>query len=817
MKKHSAIPARSRKLPIAWGKPMRFTLPIMARSPFHVPPFGEPMAFAPICRASNRPAEARLALERMGVKDVSLENRLEVRNEGEEAQIVLIGAIGKSWWDDSGITEQEVRDALKEIPAGKPICFLLNSEGGSVKEGLGIYNAVKARNKDVQFRITGYALSIASVFPLAAKKSLGGRGVVSPKSAIWMEHEAWSWAQGNKRDMRHAADMLEAHDETLVDIYAAATGKTKDQVRARMEKETWTKGADAVAAGLADETDDEEDDSMAAYRPLHPDYLARCKNLSPEILNVLRPPNGSQTQTPPAPASPPGGQNNDSTMTRAQYIALLNSWGIDVKDEASVTDARLAELVAMGKTAALASWKATGVNAASTQTPAAGAPANNGSPANNQQPANVLDANAEIKAMKRRLIRAEIVRLGENKIENAHIDRWVTRAETEGEEEIYAEITAMQEVNAGASAVSYSSIMFGEEPREPGVRQGLTGLRGPQTEILANIRKEHKTARARHSAMMEVYDHALEQAIAKDIKTGRGRDVFGANTYSGTLVTSFLMEGSITDLQNVWAMLAAYSLAYNTDPYKPLAVGVLKHVTGGEATLTDPTNWEQADGSTVAPISVTPHWYSQVMRVGPTDLNNGLRMEDLRIKNLALFTDKVVQVATAPITAANFPTLTPEIVSAAAFNWSNSSNMRAQLKKSPIKNLILDGDYLARLENVPSFFQNTGIGNGARPTFGWNGIYESTNWTGAGANIRGLGCHPQAIVKAMGLPLNPPNIPGGIFQTTTFEVPGPNVAVALSMWFSTASRTMFTSWDVVAGFAVADTTAGVILASGQPG
>jgi ATP-dependent Clp protease, protease subunit len=796
------------KIPIAWSKPVRFS-PVISHLPS--PNFGDPVAFVPICRPSNRPAEAKLALERMGVKDVSLENRLEVRTVvnsagGKEHTITLIGAIGKSWWDDTGITEQEIRDALKDIPTGEFITFLLNSEGGSVKEGLGIYNAFDERKKDIQVRITGYALSIASVFPLAAKKSLGGRGVISPKSAIWMEHEAWSWAQGNKRDMRHAADMLETHDETLVDIYAKATGHTKDQVRARMEKETWTKGSDAVAAGLADETDPEEDQSQAAYRPLHPDYIARCKNLTPEILNALRPPENGGANQKPAVTPSADRQNTDNIVTRQQYLALLNSWGLDIKDDASVTDARLAELVAMGKTAAVAAHKGTAGAAATTPAPAAAA-----------QPANVIDANAEIKAMKRRLIRAEVVRLGANKIENANVDRWVTRAESEGEEAIYAEITAMQEVNAGASAVSFASIGYGDEPREHGVRQGLTGLRGPQCEMLANIRKEHKTPKARHAAMTEVYDHALEQALAKDMKTGRGRDVFGANTYSGTLVTSFLMDGSLTDLQNVWAMLAAFTVAYNTDPYKPLAVGVLKHVTGGEATQTDPTNFEPADGSTVAPISVTPHWYNQPMRVGPTDLNNGLRMEDLRVKNLSIFADKIVQVATAPITAANFPTLTPEIVSAAAFNWSNSSNMRAQLKKSPIKNLILDGDYLARLENVPSFFQNTGIGNGSRQTFGWTGMYESTNWTGAGANIRGIGCHPQALIKAMGLPLNPPNIPGGIFSTTTFEVPGPNVAVAMSMWFSTASRTMFVSWDVIAGFAAGDGSAAVILASGNPG
>lgn len=160
------------------------------------------------------------------------QNKLEVRAEGERAELVLIGAIGKSYWDDSGITEQEVRDALKTIPKGKKIDAKINSEGGSVKEGLGIYNAFKDRREDITAHITGYALSIASIFPLGAGK------VVSPKSAIWMMHKAWSWNQGNADDMRQAAEMLDAHDETLAEIYASETGKTKAEILSAMESET---------------------------------------------------------------------------------------------------------------------------------------------------------------------------------------------------------------------------------------------------------------------------------------------------------------------------------------------------------------------------------------------------------------------------------------------------------------------------------------------------------------------------------------------------------------------------------------------------
>jgi hypothetical protein len=206
------------------------------------------------------------------------------------------------------------------------------------------------------------------------------------------------------------------------------------------------------------------------------------------------------------------------------------------------------------------------------------------------------------------------------------------------------------------------------------------------------------------------------------------------------------------------------------------------------------------------------------MRVGPTDLNNGLRMEDLRAKAIAAFADTVTVAATAPITAANF-TATPLIRSAAAFNFSDSATLQGQLQKSPTKNLILDGNYLARIANQPGFFQKTGEGlddSGSYAAYGWKGIYLASNWSGAGANIKGLACAPQAMVRATGLPLNPPNIPGGAFTTSTFEVPGCGVACAMSMWFSLATRTMFVSFDIIAGFAAADKTAGVVVASGTP-
>ena len=74
------------------------------------------MAFKTIARAKQLPVETARAL---GLEKIDGENRLEVRAEADESHVYLSGSIGKNWWDDSGITEQEVRDAISSIPKGR--------------------------------------------------------------------------------------------------------------------------------------------------------------------------------------------------------------------------------------------------------------------------------------------------------------------------------------------------------------------------------------------------------------------------------------------------------------------------------------------------------------------------------------------------------------------------------------------------------------------------------------------------------------------------------------------------------------------------
>jgi ATP-dependent protease ClpP protease subunit len=187
-------------------------------------------------------------------------------------ELLIIGQIGYDWWSNSGVALQEFLSALASIPPDREITIGINSEGGNVQDGLGIYNAIRARSDKITCRVDGYACSIASVLAVA------GGTTVCPKTSVWMIHDPWSMAQGNADDMRKAADMLEAHAETLLAAYCYKTGKSADEIRAIMKAETWLSGEKAAEFGFANLVDfvssspdqDEDEGIEARVIAMHP-------------------------------------------------------------------------------------------------------------------------------------------------------------------------------------------------------------------------------------------------------------------------------------------------------------------------------------------------------------------------------------------------------------------------------------------------------------------------------------------------------------------------------------------------------------------
>lgn len=194
--------------------------------------------------------------------NVKQTNWFTVRNAADTGatEILIYDQIGKSFWDDSGTGAKEFAEALKEIPRTQAITVRINSPGGSVSDGLAIYNSLRARASSVKTVVDGYALSAASIIALA------GRTLEMPRNAIFMMHNPSGFADGDANTMRKMASLLDTHRDALATIYQAKSGKPLDEIKAAMEEETWFTGEEAHAYGFVD-TLTEEISISASFDP----------------------------------------------------------------------------------------------------------------------------------------------------------------------------------------------------------------------------------------------------------------------------------------------------------------------------------------------------------------------------------------------------------------------------------------------------------------------------------------------------------------------------------------------------------------------
>lgn len=148
--------------------------------------------------------------------------------------------------------------ALKEME-NRPVTVRLNTPGGSVDEGISIYNALKRHKGGVTTIVDSLAASMGSYLLQA-----GDRRIVS-RNAMLMVHDPWTIAMGNASQLRKDADILEKFAERMVPEYSNRSGQSADEIRAIMAEEKWYVGQEIIDAGFADEMDEElESEPMAA-------------------------------------------------------------------------------------------------------------------------------------------------------------------------------------------------------------------------------------------------------------------------------------------------------------------------------------------------------------------------------------------------------------------------------------------------------------------------------------------------------------------------------------------------------------------------
>lgn len=145
-----------------------------------------------------------------------------------------------------GVSAKAFISDLKEKSKGATCINLsINSPGGSVFDGLAIYNALQACKLPVNVKVMGIAASIASVIAMA------GTTIEMPSNAMIMVHNASGGAWGNAEDMRDMADVLDKIDNSIVGIYVARTGKSEEDVRALLADETFLTAQEALDLGFA--------------------------------------------------------------------------------------------------------------------------------------------------------------------------------------------------------------------------------------------------------------------------------------------------------------------------------------------------------------------------------------------------------------------------------------------------------------------------------------------------------------------------------------------------------------------------------------
>lgn len=136
----------------------------------------------------------------------------------------LSGVVG---WD---ITADNVSAFLNEND-DKDITIFLNSPGGSVVDGLEIYNLLRASGRNITTVLTGIAASMGSIIFLAGDKRIAMTG------GLFMIHKPSGFTWGDADDFRKEADLLDKMQGSLQEIYVERA--EIDNLEEAMNAETW--------------------------------------------------------------------------------------------------------------------------------------------------------------------------------------------------------------------------------------------------------------------------------------------------------------------------------------------------------------------------------------------------------------------------------------------------------------------------------------------------------------------------------------------------------------------------------------------------
>jgi len=138
---------------------------------------------------------------------------------------------------------------LESADAQKDIQIYINSPGGSVYAGLGIYDTMQVVNPDVATICTGMAASMGAVLMCAGAK--GKRSAL--KHSRIMIHQPMGGAQGQASDMEITLQEILKLKKELYSIISHHSGQDFDKVENDSDRDYWMTAEEAKAYGMVDE------------------------------------------------------------------------------------------------------------------------------------------------------------------------------------------------------------------------------------------------------------------------------------------------------------------------------------------------------------------------------------------------------------------------------------------------------------------------------------------------------------------------------------------------------------------------------------
>lgn len=241
-------------------------------------------------------------------------------------ELLIYGDIGDSWWGES-VTAQSVAEQLNTLDATvATINVRINSYGGSVADGLAIYNALKRHKATKAVTVDGVAMSSASLIAMA------GDTVSMPPTSILMIHAPWGGVMGNAKELRQYADVLDTFSDAMATAYTVKSGQSREDILALLKDgdDHYYTGDEAVEAGFADAVvsdsadDSEPDENARAFAAQLLDRIsargASAKYAGLVVAAALR---GANAPAPKVAAKPAPTQTLQITVDTAGLSAAI--------------------------------------------------------------------------------------------------------------------------------------------------------------------------------------------------------------------------------------------------------------------------------------------------------------------------------------------------------------------------------------------------------------------------------------------------------------------------------------------------------------